>query len=143
MDAKDIEALASAIVKKQNEAAEAKAAEAAKVAAAQAKEDAKKAEADAAKAVEADKAAAKAAAKQAADNAEAERVAAERQAHIDAVLFAAVGSVFVDTDGAEHRVVGTVGNGVDTVSRDRDGGVVGNWRVGGINQVISTWRRKK
>lgn len=133
----DIEALAEAIVRKQNEAAEKKAAETAKAAEAEAKKQAE------ANKVAAEKAA-KEAAKLAAVQAEAERVAAETKARIEAVLFSRPGDVFVDADGAEHRVVGETHEGVDTVSRDRDGGKIGNWRAGRPDTaVLATWRKKE
>lgn len=134
MDAKDIDALAEAIVKKQAEAAEKKAAAEAAAAEKLAKEAAVAAE----KAAKED---AKRAAKDAAEAAERDRIAAEVQARIDGVLSAAVGSVFVDADGAKHRVVGRVGDGIDTVSRDADGAVVGNWRSGKNTAVLATWRK--
>jgi len=134
MDAKEIDLLAAAIVKMQ---AEADAAKAAKVA-----EDAAKA---AAKQAEVDKKAAEEAAKVAAAQAEVDRKAAAEsarvQACVDAVLSAKVGDKFVDHGGAEHRVVGVVHEGVDTVSRDRDGGVVGNWRKGGDVRALAGWKK--
>lgn len=71
-----------------------------------------------------------------------EKAAAEKKAKIAAVLSAVRGDVFVDQDGAEHRVVGVIHNGIDTVSRDRDGGVVGNWRDDRNCDALLAWKRK-
>lgn len=134
MEAKDIELLAEAIVRKQAEADAAKAAKAAEEAA---KAAAKQAEVDR----QAAEAAAKAAAKQAKIDEEKRKADEAAQACIDAVLSAKVGDKFVDPSGAEHRVVGSVVGGVDTVSRDRDGGTVGNWRKGGNVSALVGWKK--
>lgn len=134
MDAKEIDLLAEAIVRKQIEdaaAKEAKAAEeAAKAAAVQAEATRKALEE-----------AAKAAAKQARSDEEKRKADEAAQACIDAVLSARVGDKFVDQSGAEHRVVGSVVGGVDTVSRDRYGVVVGNWRKGGNVSALVGWKK--
>lgn len=132
MDANEIELLAEAIVRQQALAAE--------KAAADAEETTRvTAEADAVQAAE-DR---KAAEKEAAEQAEADRVATETKARVAAVLTAKTGDVFTDAAGAKHRVVGTTFDGIDTVSRDVDGGTVGNWRQWRPegHPVIANWKK--
>lgn len=135
MDANEIELLAEAIVRKQTEAAAKKAEEDAK---AQAEASAKQAE----EAIIAAEAAAVERAKRDAEAARQHRIEEERQQRIEAVLTAKVGDVFVDHAGAEHRVVGVVTEGVDTVSKDKDGGTIGNWRRGRNSDHLSGWTKK-
>lgn len=129
----DIDKLAEAIVRKQNEAAERKAMADAEAAKAAAKEAAEQAELSRV-----------AAEKEAAEQAERDRIAEAKQKHIGAILSAKPGDVFVDEDGNHHRVIGVVDGGIDTVSRDRDGGVIGNWRSWrpGEHETLLGWRKK-
>ena len=73
------------------------------------------------------------------------QAAKDRDDRIAGVLASETGDRFVDEDGAEHRVIGQSGGGVDTVSRDVDGGKIGKWRPrhdAASLAVLATWRRK-
>lgn len=132
MDANEIEQLAEAMVRKQAEAEAKKAADAAAAAEAQAKVDAEQAEKDRV-----------AAERKAAERAEADRVAAEREAKVDAILSSVVGDVLLAPDGSQHRVVGVTSDGIDTVGRGSDGDVIGNWRDWKPEvSVLADWRKK-
>lgn len=133
MEAKDIEKLAAAIIRQQGEAAE-------KAAADKAEADRVATEAQAAVNAAQTKADRIAAEKEAAEQAERDRIEAETRARINVVLTAKVGDAFTDRGGVEHRVVGAVDEGVDTVARD---GSVGNWRSGRSDAaVLATWKKK-